>query len=105
MKIAVSSQGPNLNSLMDDRFGRAPFFIIWDNDTTQVEVLDNKDLSQFSNGVGIKAAQKVVDSGAEIVITGSVGPKADQILKAAGIQIKEHNGGTIKDALDVLLNS
>lgn len=105
MKIAISSQGPQLDSQMDSRFGRAPFFIIWDNEKSELEVLDNKDLSSFSNGVGVKAAQKVVDSGAELLVTGHVGPKADQVLKAAGIGIKEFSGSTIQEALNSCLNS
>lgn len=105
MKIAISAQGTELKSQMDNRFGRAPFFLIWDNNISQLEVLDNKDLSEFSNGVGIKAAQKVVDAGADLVITGHVGPKADQILKAAGISIQEKIGGTIQEALDTYLNA
>ena len=105
MKIAISSQGPELSSKMDSRFGRAPFFLIWDSSNSQLEVLDNKDLAEFSNGVGIKAAQKVVDAGAELVISGHLGPKAGQIIEAAGIPSLIKTGITVQEAIDAQLNA
>ncbi len=33
MKIAITSEGNSLNSLIDPRFGRCAFFAIYDTDT------------------------------------------------------------------------
>ncbi|MDH3882088.1 MAG: dinitrogenase iron-molybdenum cofactor biosynthesis protein, partial [Desulfobacteraceae bacterium] len=41
MKIAVTSQGTNLDSQVDPRFGRAAYILIVDTETFDFEVLDN----------------------------------------------------------------
>ena len=57
MKIAVSAQGPDLNSPVDPRFGRAAYFIIYDTDSRGFDVLRNVENAGASQGAGIQAAQ------------------------------------------------
>ena len=42
MKIAVTSQGPDLSSQVDPRFGRASGFIVLDTDTDEFSVHNNQ---------------------------------------------------------------
>ena len=42
---------------------------------------------QARQGAGIQSAETVAKLGAEVVITGSVGPKAYRALQAAGIKV------------------
>jgi len=42
MKIALTSSGPDLKSDLDPRFGRCLFFIIYDTEHDQFEVIENK---------------------------------------------------------------
>jgi len=92
-KIAVSSQGPGLDDRVDPRFGRAAGFVIVDPQTMEFTYLDNLAARDMASGAGIQAAETVARSGARIVLTGQVGPKAQQVLSAADIQVVEDLGG------------
>ena len=92
-KIAVSSQGPGLDDPVDPRFGRAAGFVIVDPQTMEFTYLDNLAARDMASGAGIQAAETVARSGARIVLTGQVGPKAQQVLSAADIQVVEDLGG------------
>ena len=41
MKVAVSSEGPGLESMVDPRFGRAGGFVVVDMETMQADYVDN----------------------------------------------------------------
>jgi len=84
MKIAVSATEDKLEGLMDQRFGRAVFFLVADTDTMRFEALNNQ---ASVGGAGITAAQIMVDKGVQAVVTGNVGPNAMNVLLAAGIPV------------------
>ena len=100
MKIAVSSRGPGLESEVDPRFGRAAYIVLVDTETMEFEALDNSPNVNAFKGAGIQAATSVCDKGAEVLMTGYCGPKAFQVLKAAGVKVVNDAGGTIKDAVE-----
>ena len=100
MKVCITSQGSDLQSPVDPRFGRAAAFVIIDSETGKAEVLDNKQNLQAAQGAGIQAAQKVAGSGAKAVITGHCGPKAFSVLNSAGIQIYTGASGTVSEAFE-----
>ena len=102
MKIAISSTGYYLKSDVDPRFGRCKLFIIYDDESKEVRVLDNS-ARLASGGAGVQAAQAVAKKGAKIVLTGNVGPKAFQALKAAGLSVFTGASGTIKEAIEKYL--
>lgn len=87
MKVAVTSQGQTMDSMVDARFGRAQWFILVDTESGEHEAMDNKQNLNAAQGAGIQAGQNVVELGAEAVITGNVGPKAFRVLQTAGIKI------------------
>lgn len=99
MKISISSTGKTLESLLDQRFGRAAYFIIFDTDTMNIDTIDNG-ASASAGGAGITSAQIIVDKGAGAVITGHVGPNAMNVLKAAGIDIFRGYPVTVKDNVE-----
>jgi len=99
MKICISSTGEGLESMVDSRFGRCPFFLIIDDKTDQFETITNPG-SSSGGGAGITAAQTIADQKVAAVITGNVGPNAFGVLRSAGIKI--HTGAfniTVKQAL------
>ncbi|MCK8603601.1 NifB/NifX family molybdenum-iron cluster-binding protein [Desulfoferrobacter suflitae] len=98
MKIAVSAMEPTLDSEIDPRFGRSRHFILADPETMEFEAIDNPNL-EASSGAGISTAQLICDRGAKAVITGRIGPKADQVLSAAGVQMVTGVSGKVADAL------
>jgi predicted Fe-Mo cluster-binding NifX family protein len=100
MKICITSQGATLEALAEERFGRAPFFIIIDTDTGSFEALENQ-YAGSGGGVGPKAAQLIMAHKVTALISGMVGGNAREVLLAAGIHLYSYRaGGTVKDALD-----
>lgn len=96
MKIAIPSEGKTLESNVHHSFGRAEFFIVTDSNTLQFDVIDNQAVS-VQGGAGIKAAQTVADSGAEVLITFRCGENAADVLRAAGIKILQAVSGTVAE--------
>jgi len=100
MKIVVTSQGTNLDSAVDPRFGRTKHFLLVDTDTMQTTAHDNAQNLNAPQGAGIQAAQAVYNLGAGAVITGNVGPKAFTTLQAAGIAVYLGASGTAREAIE-----
>ena len=100
MKVAVTSQGSDLSSQVDPRFGRAKNFIVVDTETDEFSVHDNTQNLNAQQGAGIQAAQTVARLGAEAVLTGHVGPKAFTTLQAANIAVYTGISGTVKGAIE-----
>ena len=99
MKIAITSQGQDLDSQVDPRFGRAKFFIVVDMEQEGFSVSDNSQNLNAAQGAGIQAGRNVVDLGVEAVITGHIGPKAFATLQAGEVKIYTGATGTIADAI------
>jgi predicted Fe-Mo cluster-binding NifX family protein len=104
MKIAVTSQGKDLDSQVDPRFGRAAYILIVDSETMDFEVIDNKENINALQGAGIQTASNVHNKGAEILLTGFCGPNAFKTLNAAGIKVANGASGTVKEAVKEFLD-
>lgn len=100
MKVAVTSKERKLESNLDERFGRAPYFIIYDLENDTYQCIDNKQNLNSAQGAGIQAAQNITNTKAEALITGNVGPKAFQVLKAAEIDIYLTQNTSIQEAIE-----
>lgn len=99
MKICITSEGGNLDSKVDPRFGRCQYFIIADTDTLAFEAIGNPNIESMG-GAGIQSAQLVASKKVKAVVTGNVGPNAFQTLQAAGIEVCTGASGTVKEAVD-----
>ena len=99
MKVAITSQGPDLDSRVDPRFGRAKGFVVVEAETGELTFHDNTQNLNAAQGAGIQAARKVVELGVDAVITGNIGPKAFASLRAGNIKAYVGAIGTVKDAL------
>lgn len=100
MKVAVTSQGRELASRIDPRFGRARWLILANTETGQSETYDNAVNLNATQGAGIQTAKNVADLQAEAVITGNVGPNAFRTLNAAGVRVFLVENQTIAEAID-----
>ncbi len=101
MKIAVTSEGPSLDDLVDPRFGRAAGFLVVDLDTLQTEYIDNGRSQVMAQGAGIQAAEMMARAGVSWLLTGFVGPKAFAALSAAGVRIGQNlEGMTVREAVE-----
>lgn len=104
MKTAVTSQGKDLNSVMDPRFGRCRWFILVDTETGQYQAVSNDQNLSAPQGAGIQAAETVSRLGVQAVITGHCGPKAFKVLQAAGIKVYTGAQGTVGEILHKFKN-
>jgi predicted Fe-Mo cluster-binding NifX family protein len=100
-RIAVTSEGPSLDDLVDPRFGRAAGFVVVDLETMDTQYIDNGQSQVMAQGAGIQAAELVARAGVKCLLTGYVGPKAFKALSAAGIKVGQNlEGLTVRDAVE-----
>jgi predicted Fe-Mo cluster-binding NifX family protein len=100
MKIAVSALEPGLDSMVDPRFGRARWIVIYDTENERVESIDNRDNLNAVQGAGIKVAELVVEKGCQVVLTGHLGPKAFNVLKASNVKGYNNASSTVRKAIE-----
>jgi len=99
MKIAVTSTGNSIDSLIDPRFGRCNTFLIVDTETMEAKPVANSNILA-AHGAGIGAAQSIASLGVKKIITGQVGPNAHMALSRAGIEIYTTTQGTVREAVE-----
>jgi len=100
MKVAVTSQGGEMSSQVDPRFGRALWFVVVDTDTGESEAIDNTAGVGAMSGAGVTAGQAMSERGVSVVITGHCGPNAYRTLSAAGIKVVAGATGTVAEAVE-----
>jgi predicted Fe-Mo cluster-binding NifX family protein len=101
MILAISSQGPTLESMVDPRFGRAPYFIIYDTETDDFKAVNNSENVNAMQGAGVQASQAVVSHKPDIVISGNFGPKAFQVLNSSGAKTALWSEGKVSEAIEL----
>jgi len=100
MKMCVTSVGMDLNAQVDPRFGRCQYLVFVDSDTMEFEAMPNEAIAA-PGGAGIQAAQTVVNKGANVLISGNIGPNAFQVLSTADVKIATGAYGTVKEAVEM----
>lgn len=86
MILFISAYDRSLDSRMNSRFGRAPWFIRYDTSNENWKAIENNGPEQ-PGGAGIATAQLLINQGAEGVISGRFGPNAKQALSTASIKM------------------
>lgn len=105
MKVCITSQGPTPEARTEERFGRAPWFIIMDTETRSFEAVENS-FAAGQGGVGPRAAQVLIAHGVGALVSGQVGGNAREALLAAGIAMYAcRGGGTVMDAFGEFLGN
>ena len=100
MKVAVTSNGKDLNAEVDPRFGRAAYFLIVDPDTMEYKAVENTQNMELPQGAGIQAGKTIVENGVNVLLTGNCGPKAFKVLEQAGVKIVINAKGTAKEVIE-----
>jgi len=104
MKIFITAKGNAIDSMIDPRFGRAEYYIMYEAETGKV-IGGKNPHKEGSIAVGISFAQIAIENGAEAAISGNFGPNAFEVLKAAGIKMyRAKEGQTVKEAVKSLLS-
>jgi predicted Fe-Mo cluster-binding NifX family protein len=102
MILFISAQRPQLDSPIDNRFGRSAWLISIETDSMKWDAFSNPGESQ-AGGAGVAAAQFVINQKASMVISGDFGPHAAKALQAAGVKMNKFPEST-KTVSDVLLH-
>jgi predicted Fe-Mo cluster-binding NifX family protein len=100
MKLCITADGKGLDAKVEEMFGRSPYFVIVDTETSQTKSIANTAM-RSGHGAGIGATQIISDEGAEALLTGIVGPNAFAALKAARIKVFE--GASEFDSVKIAL--
>ena len=103
MRIAVTITAPDQNATFNAHFGRAGGFAVFDTDSGDQHVLANPAV-ELGSGAGIRAAEFLVKQGVDTVISGSFGPKASTVLRAAGLRLYLASSGPVDDLITQLQN-
>ena len=106
MKIAFTAKGTNMDAAMDPRFGRTEYFVIYDENTKNIDSYDNRAIANEAHGAGPRTAQKLAEYNAEVLITGNgPGGNAGSVLKTTGIKIYIEAGNmSVKEAYEAFKN-
>ena len=102
MKLAFTTKGTSWDSMMDPRFGRTEYFLIYDQEKDELNSFDNKSIEHQAHGAGPKTAQKLFEFGVNVLITGNgPGGNAESILKSMNLKIYTGAGEmTVKEAYE-----
>lgn len=103
MKIAITSTGNSPDSIMDERFGRCSYFVIYDTETQATEFIPNPN-KEAENGAGPASVQLVAQKGAEKIVSGEFGMKIKSLIDSLKIQmiVMEDRDKTISQIIEML---
>ncbi len=88
MKIAFTTKGTEWNSMMDPRFGRTEFILIYDEEKDKLTSFDNREIEGEAHGAGPKTAQKLFELNPDVLITGNgPGGNAATVLEKTGMKV------------------
>ena len=100
MKIAISSTGKDLESEIDTKFGRCPYFLIVEIENKEiksVQAIENVAAGQMGKA-GITSAEIIAKEKVEAIITTNLGPRAFSVFEQFEIKIYQGEG-KINDAV------
>ena len=88
MKIAFTTKGVYWDSVMDSRFGRTEYILVYDEDKKELTNFDNRAISNEAHGAGPRTAQKLFELNPNILITGNgPGGNAASVINQADIKV------------------
>ncbi|MFW6233631.1 MAG: NifB/NifX family molybdenum-iron cluster-binding protein [Nanoarchaeota archaeon] len=90
MKIAISSEGKDLNSEISSKAGRAPYWLIFQNKEL-IETIKNP-FAFGGGGAGWSVAHMLGNKKVSLVISEKIGENMKTALKQKGIEFKEKSG-------------
>jgi predicted Fe-Mo cluster-binding NifX family protein len=98
MKLLIPSEGKNLNDILSSRFGKSNYFIVYDTETINFEVIDKDEIED--NHPGKRVASLAFDKDIDIVLTLNIG--RDALAELTKLEIKVYRADidmTVKEAI------
>jgi len=85
MKIAIASDKKDINSKIDERFGRCNFFYIYETETKKGDFFENS-FKDENQGVGAKIVEFLANKSVNEIFVAEVGEKAATMLSKLNIK-------------------
>lgn len=101
MKVAIPVDDKSMSTSVSQSFGRTPYYLIYDTDSKESVFLDNSAIAS-QGGAGIKAAQTIVDSNIDAIITPQCGENAAEVLRLANIKLYKIINFSVQDNICAL---
>ena len=103
MKLAITSTGNTLESILDMRFSRCAYFIVYDTESKAIEFIPNPN-KDAEEGVGPASVQLMASRSVKKIISGEFGAKIKPLLDSLKIQmiVLQNSKKTIKQIIDML---
>lgn len=107
MNVVIAANGPTLDSPVTKRFGHAPYYLLLNTITLQMQVIENKDHYDEAGNHGQHdethaIIPQLVGQGAELFITGNIGPHAFELIHSLDGQVALARGMSAGEALTKL---
>jgi predicted Fe-Mo cluster-binding NifX family protein len=99
MKIAIATKGKTISSRVDDRFGRCPYFLVFDTKSMTTETIENPGQKE-KNAAGIRACQMLIAKDIDAVVVKNIGHNALVTLTGAGMDVYTVVSGTVSAAIE-----
>ena len=98
MKICIPTEFPRgKESMVYGHFGSAPYFIIYDDENENLEVLDNS--NQHHQHGNCHPIEAIGDKKVSFVVCRGMGARAIQGLNAAGIKVLVSDTATVAETI------
>ena len=99
MRIAISAEGPDLDTKVGERFGTSRYLLIVDMESGEVETVMNPGASSPTHS-GIQAVITVISRKPDLLLTGYLSPTAEKHLTTNGISVVKGVTGLVSEALE-----
>lgn len=99
MKIAISSEGADLEAEIGHKFGTSRYLLIVDLETMAFEAVPNPGATG-QRGAGVQAVVLAISKDVKAVLTGYCSPIIQRRLSEAGIEVLDGLSGTVKGAIE-----
>lgn len=103
MKIAFTAKGEDWDSLLDPRFGRTQYILVFDDEMEKLSMYDNREIEGVEHGAGPQTANLLFDINPDVLITGNgPGGNAAKVLEKIEVKIYLANSDlTIRKAYEL----
>ena len=98
MKIAIASEGKTLDSEISLRGGRAPYYLIFE-DNKLIETIKNP-FATGGGGAGWSVIYMLAEKKVDLVIAGKIGPNMESALKEKEMKYKEESGKKVSNIIN-----
>lgn len=100
MIVALPIDEKNVNEKVSESFGRAKYFVIYNDYSQDYTFVENNGLNS-EDGAGIEAAQTLLDNNVDAVFMKRCGKNAAKALESAGVKLYEAEDIPVLDNVSI----